>query len=90
MDREVIVSYPSSMTITVRAVGRFKEVTFHDFEETGVRARSGLLDELDAADLSYRLRKVADELCERESVDENQITLPFFAPRHEMRTAVGY
>lgn len=78
------------MTITVRAVGRFREVTFHDFEDTEVRARSGLLDEDDAQHLSQRLREVADELSGHEAIDKNQIPLPFSAFSHDMHTAVGY
>lgn len=77
------------MKIVVQTVGRFKEVAFYDFENPDVRAQSGLLDAVEARDLSLQLREVADRLHEIEEVDYNQTLLPFIAPEPRGRFAVN-
>ena len=66
------------MTISIYAVGRFKEVVFADAENEEMRAASGLLDEEEAGELAERLREVADNLSEAKHADDSQTVLPFF------------
>lgn len=65
------------MKIAINELGRFREVTFCDFEDEDVCAHSGLLDVDGAHDLADELQSIAQRL--RAGAEQNlgQILLPF-------------